>query len=110
MKTTEQPDPAAIFGAALSLYDSLQQLDSEPLTDHYGGWDAVMREVMRVATMFEEWACKHVDFEKLNSVWPYDLETNFGPAVLSIFEPDKLDGLKPLGMVLIARHMNLPLR
>jgi hypothetical protein len=33
--------------------------------------------------MFEEWACKHVDFNQLTDVWPYLLQDSFGEAVLA---------------------------
>jgi len=30
-----------------------------------------MREVMRVANQFENWACRNVNFDEFNEVWPY---------------------------------------
>ena len=78
----ESVDPAAVFAAATSLWRECQkQAATEPgvnLSDCYGGMDSLMREVMRIATLFETWSCSHVRFEELNDVWPYLLEDRFG--------------------------------
>jgi hypothetical protein len=77
-------DPAAIFGAAQSLWTEChtraQSEDAVHLSECFSGMDGLMREVMRIATMFEEWACQHADFAQLGEVWPYYLEDHFGAA------------------------------
>ncbi len=81
-------DPAAVLGAALSLYHEVKkQTIIEPginLSECYNGGDEFLRQVMRVATQFEAWACEHVAFDQLDDVWPYRLEDDFGPACLSV--------------------------
>lgn len=40
-----------------------------------------MRVIMGVGTRFEEWACGNIEFEALEDVWPYLLESRFGEPV-----------------------------
>jgi hypothetical protein len=86
-----QPDSAAVFACALSLHAACMELDrTDPglnLSECYQGIDQFMREVMRVANLFEDWACAHVAFEKLSDVWPYLLEDRFGSACLVAVMP-----------------------
>lgn len=88
-------DPAAVLGCALSLYkaghERAERLEYS-LSDLYNGGDQFMREVMRVATAFEDWACEHIQFDKLYDVWPYTLEDKFGPAVLTVLGGNKGGG------------------
>jgi hypothetical protein len=95
-----KPDPAAIFGAAESLYrvgeiragtrnrdysySPLLQDSLVNLSEAYHGGDNFMRECMRVATMFERWACAHVDFERMDEVWTYWLQEDFGDSVYDL--------------------------
>src|SRR4051812_40747738 len=62
-------DPAAVFAAAMSLWKELQNVSKKDpqfnLSDAYSGVDEAMRQVMRVATIFETWACSHVAFEEM---------------------------------------------
>ena len=68
-------DTAAVFAAAHSLWEAIQKrARAAPeinLSDCYSGMDQLMREVMRIANQFEEWACQHVEFNELTDVWPY---------------------------------------
>ena len=88
---TPPTDSAAVFAAAFSLWEAIhkhaQALPKINLSDCYNGVDQLMREVMRIANLFENWACQHVEFSELNDVWPYLLEDKFGDACLEIFEP-----------------------
>ena len=94
MPAIEQPDPAAVFAIASSLWHECHQhAASDPtinLSDAYSGIDGLMREVMRIATMFEAWSCEHVDFNQLDEPWPYYLEDRFGKECLSIILPENL--------------------
>src|SRR4051812_1127848 len=88
------PDPAAIFACALSLW---QECDLHAksnanlnLSDCFNGLDQFMRELMRVGTEFETWACRHLNFNELNDVWPYLLEDKFGTTCLSLMRVDAL--------------------
>lgn len=87
-------DPAAHFAIALSLWrECHQHAAADPtlnLSEAYQGIDSLMREVMRIAHVFEAWACKNVDFTDLTDVWPYLLEDRFGIECLSILRPDRL--------------------
>jgi len=81
-------DDAAVFAAALSLWRACHRhADGQGinLSDEFSGVDQLMREAMRIANQFEAWACQHVDFKKLEEVWPYLLEDKFGEVCLSLF-------------------------
>jgi len=94
MSSTDSGDPAAIFAIATSLWRECHKHAatnrSLNLSDAYSGMDGLMREVMRIATLFESWACEHVDFDELTDVWPYMLEDRFGKECLSVLLPEKL--------------------
>lgn len=80
-------DPAAILGAAVSLYNEAKRQDAASrvnLSDTFSGMDSLMREVHTVAADFERWACFHVDFDALEDVWPYTLEDSFGKVFLEV--------------------------
>lgn len=109
------PDPAAVLGAAVSLYlEAKWRAATEQrvnLSECYNGADEFMRQVMRIATDFEIWSCRHVVFEELNDVWPYRLEEKFGNACLSLFRDvgslmhfDERDCLR------LAAKLHLPVR
>ena len=66
------PDPAAVFGCALSLWHEctkpVKTTEEVNLSACYNGGDEFMRVVMRVATRFEIWASDLVAFEELDDV------------------------------------------
>lgn len=102
------PDPAAILGIALSLYNGIQKEDDgDNLSDAYQGVDEFMRQCMRVATLFETWACDHVDFDQLDDVWPYLLEDKFHEAYRKHFGPTQLAEITEAGCLLIAQTLEL---
>lgn len=109
-----QPDPAAIFAIANSLWDAChRQTATEPhlnLSDCYSGMDGFMREVMRVATAFEAWSCQHVVFEELNDVWPYLLQDRFGHECLSVLLPETLSEFGEHDCRRVAARLMLPIR
>src|SRR5690349_17576899 len=74
----DEVDSVAMFAAALSLWNELDDAGKKNpqfnLSHAYSGVDEAMRQVMRVATLFETWACAHVAFEEMSDVWPYVLE------------------------------------
>jgi hypothetical protein len=94
MPTTISLDPAAIFAIATSLWQECHKHAavnfSINLSDSFSGNDGLMREVMRIATVFESWSCDHVDFDQLTEVWPYLLEDRFGKECLSILLVENL--------------------
>jgi hypothetical protein len=94
---SHKPDPAGEFAAAMSLYDHILASHSvEEITDNHEGQENVMRSVMTLAKAFESWACRHVDFEKLQDRWSYVLEDGFGAAAFQVWDGsghDLLDGL-----------------
>ena len=83
-----QADRAAVFGAALSLWNAVLRRAERPprvnLSECYNGGDEFMRQVMRAATEFELWSCAHVHFDDLDEVWPYMLEDRFGEACMVV--------------------------
>lgn len=108
----ETPDDAAIFAAAVSLYNAANNGESTAgeLSDEWSGFDNFMRQLLPVARKFEEWACSQVDFFELNDVWPYLLEDSFGKAFLSVLSTDELKGgFKDTHCQRIAEVMGLPL-
>jgi len=94
MPPTTTPDPAAVFAIATSLWQECLKhaatTRSLNLSDAYSGIDELMREVMRIATLFETWSCLHVDFDQLAEPWPYYLQDHFGEECLSILLPERL--------------------
>jgi hypothetical protein len=109
-----QPDPAAEFGAALSLFNAAEtaaEMHSNNLSDAYSGGDEFMRQCMRVGREFEAWACAHVDFDELADVWPYDLHDRFGRAAIEVIGSEcRLHRLGADHWPLIADVLKLPLR
>jgi hypothetical protein len=110
----EFPDPAAVFACAKSLHEAcLERERAEPdlnLSDSYQGMDSFMREVMRVAGLFEDWACWHIVFQELEEVWPYFLEARFGAAYLEVMEADMLTSFDADDCLRIAFRLQLPIR
>jgi hypothetical protein len=110
---TTLPDPAAVFACALSLWQECQKLAKADaklnLSDAYNGIDEFMREIMRVATQFETWACSHVDFNRLTDVWPYFLEDKFGEGCLSVIFPTTLKSFDDEDCLRLAFRLHLPL-
>jgi hypothetical protein len=108
-----KPDPAAIFGCALSLYNECREAEKRnenmSLSDCYSGLDGLMRVVMHVATSFEGWACEHISFDELDDVWPYILEDHFGKACLDLIDVERLTDLDTGDWHAIALIMRLPI-
>ena len=94
MPSSDSSDPAAIFAIATSLWHECHKHAatnrSINLSDAYSGIDGLMREAMRIATLFEKWSCLHVDFDQLTEPWPYFLQDHFGQECLSILLPERL--------------------
>jgi hypothetical protein len=110
---TLQPDPAAIFAAALSLWEAVHERAEADktldLSDCYNGTDQLMREVMRIANLFETWACQHVAFDELDDVWPYLLEDKFGAACLAVILPSALAQFDETDCLRVAIGLRLPI-
>lgn len=108
----EPNDPAAVFACALSLHTAcLKSAKNDPsvnLSEAYQGSDQFMREMMRVADLFETWACEHVAFEALDDVWPYLLENHFGDACLAFMEPGGFAGFDHDDCLRLAFRLQLP--
>ena len=110
----EQLDPAAIFACALSLREAcLKGAESNKqlnLSDSYNGMDEFLREMMRVANLFEAWACAHVVFEEMSEVWPYLLEDKFGDACLQSILPSALAEFDHSDCLRVALRLRLPIQ
>ena len=108
------PDPAAILGAACSLKRVwIDDVDLETrlhLSKRLPGLDSVMREIMGIANRFEEWACRNVDFEEFDEVWPYFLEAEFGEACLKVIDLDRPLQFGTPECAAIARELRLAVR
>jgi hypothetical protein len=109
---TVLPDPAAVFASALSLWQACQkkaEIEKLNLSECYNGMDEFMREVMRVANLFEAWACSHINFDETNEVWPYVLEDRFGEACLAVIEPNGLAEFDDTDCLRVAMRLHLPI-
>jgi len=106
------PDQAAVFGCALSLlhacHEEASRRSNINLSEAYNGGDQLMREVMRVGSVFETWACEHVLFNELNDVWPYLLEDKFGNACIETVGVTELASFHERDCFLVARKLKLP--
>jgi hypothetical protein len=107
------PDPAAVFASALSLWQECERHANNDqnlnFSESYNGLDEFMREIMRVATRFEMWACQHIDFDQLTHVWPYFLEGEFGKKCLSAMLPTGLAAFDESDCLRVAMRMRLPI-
>ncbi len=109
----DEPDGAAVVGIVLSLDKSAHAITKHTrlsISDAYAGGDEFMRQCLRVAKVFELWACKHVDFERTEECWPYFLQNLFGDAVTA--SGLGILNLKSFGdaeCLVIANHLKLPL-
>lgn len=109
---TAKPDPAAILGIAISLRDAGEaaaKLGDIDISDTFNGYDQFYRELMRIAEMFEGWACKHVAFDEVEDWWPYQLEQHFGVACLKRVEVADLASFDEEDCPVIAMTLKLPL-
>lgn len=108
-----EPDPAAILGAALSLKKTCEDTVAKErinLSECYHGGDEFMRQVMRVATLFETWCCEYVDFSQFSEVWPYLLEDMFGDAFLKVSYPTCLTEFGSMACLRVAMQLALPVK
>ena len=112
---SQQPDSAAVFGAAVSLWHAVKKhaaaTPTLSLSECYNGGDEFMRQVMRIATEFGLWSCEHVFFEELDDVWPYLLEDKFGEACVSVLGgPETLLDFDTRNCLRVAHKLRLPVR
>lgn len=111
---SEQPDPAAVFGCALSLWHECKKPGKANerlnLSECYNGGDEFMRVVMRVATRFETWASLHIAFDELNDVWSYMMEDKFGAACVTVVGAECLAQFNNDDCLRVALQMRLPVK
>ncbi len=109
-----EPDPAAVFAIAHSLWQAGQkQAVREPsinLSEAYQGMDQFMRELMRVAGLFEAWACRFIDFPELDEPWPYLLQDRFGENCLPIKPVTELATFAEPDCLRVALRWRLPVK
>jgi hypothetical protein len=107
-------DPAAIFAGALSLWNACwQAVDHQPglnLSEAYRGGDEFMRQLMRVASLFESWCADRIDFENLDDVWPYLLEERLGDACIEVMGPECFVSFDEMDCLRVALHLKLPVK
>ena len=101
-------DPAAVLGSAVSLWQSCQREPRINLSACYGDGIQWMREVMRVATLFETWATRHVCFDGFDECWPYFLEDRFGDACTALIGADGLARFAEADCLGVALRLRLP--
>ncbi|MBK1814859.1 hypothetical protein JIN84_04485 [Luteolibacter yonseiensis] len=109
-----EPDSAAVFAAAMSLWTACHAEQKRIPTLNLGaccnGMDQLMREVMRIAEVFEKWACGNVLFERLDDVWPYMMQDRFGAACLHLMGANDLAGFTQADCARVALWLGLPIR
>ena len=101
-------DPAAVLGAATALWQACQHDPRPDLSACYGDGIQWMREVMRVATLFETWAAQRVCFDEFDECWPYFLEDNFGVACVGLVGADGLASFEEADCLRLALRLRLP--
>ena len=102
-------DPAAVLGVAVSLWQTCQRDPRPDLSVCYGDGIQWMREVMRVATLFERWATHHVCFDEFDECWPYFLEDCFGDACVDLIGADGLARFEEADCLRVALRLRLPI-
>jgi len=111
---SEQPDPAAVFGCALSLWHECKKLNTGAerlnLSECYNGWDEFMRVIMQAATRFENWASLHIAFDNFDDVWPYMMEDKFGAACVSAMGAENLAHFDDNDCLRVAMLLGLPVK
>lgn len=111
LTTSYEPDPAAVFAAATSIWTSCHHYANKShcdLSEIFNGMDQLMRTAMSVANRFERWSCQHIDFEELTDVWPYLLEDKFGEACLDTIQIEALESFSDRDCLCVAIRMRLP--
>jgi len=112
--TREIPDPAAVFAISHSVWLAVEKHQAAEssfnASDCYNGLDHLMREVMRIAELFEVWACEHVEFAACDEVWPYLLADSFGNACLGLTGPNGLSNFDPSDCLRMALLLRIPVR
>jgi hypothetical protein len=110
-RASVDPDSAAVFAMALSLWEVCEKERRETnfnISECYNGVDQFMREVMRIANQFEDWSCQHVDFDEFSEVWPYYLGDNFGTKCLSVLPMNCLMEFGEQDCLRVALSLRLP--
>lgn len=110
---SEKIDPAAVFAAASSLWNECQKHVHDKglnLSESYNGMDELMRVVMRIGNQFESWSSEHINFNELDSVWPYFLEEKFGNACLDAMSPTGLVSFGDSDRLRVAMRLHLPIK
>jgi hypothetical protein len=111
---SQQPDPAAVFGCALSLWQACWRPSKAGervnLSECYNGGDEFMRVVMRVGTRFETWASLHIAFDELDDVWPYMMEDRFGAGCVEVMGIMNLADFDDSDCLRVALQLRLPVR
>lgn len=102
-------DPAAVLAICLGLVKECREEDAVvDLSATFNGGDEFLRQVVRVATMFENWACAHVHFDALDTNWVYLLETRFAREFLMAFSVQHIMEFSSADCLVMARFLGLP--
>jgi hypothetical protein len=109
-----KPDPAAIFGGALSVWTACHEMEKREttvdLSDRFNGLDELMRVAMGIATRFEIWSCNNVEFDRLSDWWPYKLEMELGKTCLELLGLEALPKFGADDALPVALRLQLPLK
>lgn len=107
------PDEAAIFAAAISLWIQANKMENMDKTfcisEIFSGRVNFMSIIMDVARRFEKWSCEHINFETNDETWPYILEESFGSTCAKCIDFTLLEEININDFFKIALLMNMPL-
>jgi hypothetical protein len=109
--TAIEPDPAAVFTIAHSLWEICEKRSHQNnfnISECYNGVDQFIREIMRIANLFENWACHHINFDEFDEVWAYYLGDNFGKSCLTVVPLNCLMDFGEADCLRVALHLRLP--
>lgn len=109
--TEIEPDPAAVFTIANSLWEICEKRSRQNnfnISECYKGVDQFIREIMRIANLFENWACHHINFDEFDEVWAYYLGDNFGKSCLTVLPLNCLMEFSEADCLRVALQLRLP--
>lgn len=93
----------------MSLWRACQEPRAgDQLSASYGGGDHWMREVMRVATLFETWATRNICFDECDECWAYLLEDRFGGACVELVGAEGLASFDERDCLRVALRLRAP--
>jgi hypothetical protein len=110
---SQKPDPAAVFGAALSLWHEYTKPSSSierrnPENQQVSD-DCLLSVIMSIATQFCAWAHEYAQLDNPNTLWPVFLKGQFGRACRGAIGSKDLSKFDERDCLRIALRLQIPL-